>query len=58
MKEIQNEAMNIKELYAFEKMLGAGKIGKVRLAHRQDRREKKYAVKSIPLANIDRDDLR
>ena len=39
-------------------MLGAGKLGKVRLAHRQDRREKKYAVKSNPLAHIDRAHLR
>ena len=46
---------DIRTVYAFEKLIGGGHFGSVRIAHRITDPQVKYAVKSILKENIKKD---
>lgn len=56
-KNIKDQYSNqdIRNVYKFEKLIGGGHFGTVRLAHRKSDQKIKYAVKSILRQNIKRD---
>jgi serine/threonine protein kinase len=51
----QFSSFDIRKVYKFEKMIGGGHFGTVRLAHRITDPNIKYAVKSILRQNIKKD---
>ena len=56
-KKIKDKFSNydVRQVYKFEKLLGGGHFGQVRLAHRKTEPSIKYAVKSILRVNIKKD---
>jgi calcium-dependent protein kinase len=46
---------NIRSIYNFERVIGSGNYGTVRLAKHMNNNSKYYAIKSIPKENIERD---
>ena len=56
-KNIKEKYSNfdVRKVYKFEKLIGGGNFGSVRLAHRLSDPNIKYAVKSILRVNIKKD---